>query len=288
VPVGKGGLKAVLRGAGQVHHARVAPALVGGPGAARDHVAVRVNGIDRIHQRHHTIPGEDLLEIGAVALAAVADEDLVDPDLHAARGEIVAGDLRAQKLVADVRTVATERLGVGHLVGGVVDRVDHGRRQRAGHVADAEVDQADVWVGVAEDLRAPTDLGEEVAGLEVAEVLVDLGHRVFSLPNGGRPSWSGAPSLLTTSGEFYQSRLARNRGAHDGGCPDHHRTADRPGAATAVPVAAESCARRSTPLESVSTIRRTSVGQHDGLRRASDTMSWRPATASRRGKERTR
>src|SRR6266498_605764 len=41
------------------------------------HVTVDVHGVHRVREGHHAIGGEDLLDIGGVALGAVADEDLV-------------------------------------------------------------------------------------------------------------------------------------------------------------------------------------------------------------------
>ena len=94
--------------------------------------------------------------------------------LDAAWREVVLGDGGAEKLVADVGPVAPERLGPGHLVGGLVEGADHRRGERAGDVADPQVDQADLGMGLAERLVAPLDLAEEVAGVEVLVVSLSL------------------------------------------------------------------------------------------------------------------
>ena len=105
--------------------------------------------------------GEELARLRAVAQRA---------------GASCMGDLGQQELVAGVRTVALERLGARQLVGRVVERADHRGRQGLGHIADAEVDEPDVRVRVAEGLRPLPDLGEEIARPQALVVLVDFRH----------------------------------------------------------------------------------------------------------------
>jgi hypothetical protein len=50
--------------------------------------------------------GEDLLEVAAVALAAVADEDLVGGEVDAPRLVVVLADRLDEKVVALLRAVA--------------------------------------------------------------------------------------------------------------------------------------------------------------------------------------
>ena len=102
------------------------------------------------------------------------------------------GDVRAQEFVADVRAVALEGLAAGHLVGGLVHGADDGGRQRLGHVADAEVDQADVGMGVGERLRPAPDLGEQIVLVEVQVRLVEAGHDVRT--RGSRPAAASRPA----------------------------------------------------------------------------------------------
>src|SRR3989442_5997308 len=114
--------------AGRLDEALVAAAVVRRPGAAGHHVAVGVDRIDRIHQRYDAVRGEDLLDVRAVALAAVAHEYLVELEGDAARAEVVRGDLGSQELVADVRTVALQRLGSRLLPRRLLQGLDHHRR----------------------------------------------------------------------------------------------------------------------------------------------------------------
>ena len=83
---------------------------------------------------------EDLLDVAAVALAAVADEDLVGRDVDAARRVVVLADRLDQEVVALLGAVAVERLALAHLVDRGVHRLDDRGRERLGDVADAEAD----------------------------------------------------------------------------------------------------------------------------------------------------
>src|SRR2546428_12009601 len=86
-------------------------------------------------------------------------------------------DLGAQELVSHIRPVAPQRLRSALLARRLFEGVHHGRRQRPRDVADAERDDARVGMDLAKRLRAPLDLGEEVARLQVQVVLVDPRHR---------------------------------------------------------------------------------------------------------------
>jgi hypothetical protein len=88
----------------------------------------------------------------------------------------VGGDVGAEELVADVGTVALERLAARHVVGGLVDGPHDGRGQGLGHVAHAQVHHAHAGMRVGERLRAAPDLGEEVALVEVQVELIESRH----------------------------------------------------------------------------------------------------------------
>jgi hypothetical protein len=195
VPVGERGLEAVLRRARQVDETRIAPALVGGPGAPRHHVAVRVDGVDGIHEGHDAFGREELLDVGAVALAAIADEDLVQAEPHAEGAEVVSGDLGEEELISGIGSVAPEGLGARQLVGGLVEGADHRRRQRLRDVADPEVHQARAGMRFVKGLGPAADLREEVARAEAPEVLVDPGHGASS-PWGWGDSTPGVGEVL--------------------------------------------------------------------------------------------
>ncbi len=181
--------EAVGLGRREVEDARVAALVVGRPRAARHHVGVDVDGVDRVGHRDPRVRGEDLLDVSAVLLAAVGDEDLVGGDLDAARAVVVLADRVDQEVVAVLRPVAAEALRARHLVGGPVERGDDRRGQGLGDVADAQADQLRVGVGVGEGRHAAPDLGEEIARRELQIVLVDVRHRANVAAPRQRTGW---------------------------------------------------------------------------------------------------
>ena len=119
---------------------------------------------------------EDLLDVPAVLLAAVRDEDLGGLERDAARAVVVLEDRLQQEVVALVGRVAAEALRRPHLVDGLAQRLDHRRHQRQRHVADPEPDDLRAGFLLLERAHAAADLGEQVAGLELAVALVDARH----------------------------------------------------------------------------------------------------------------
>ena len=107
----------------EVGDAQVAAVDVGA-GAAGHDVGVDVDGIDRIGDREADVVGENLLDVAAVALRAVGNENLVGVDLAAAGGVVVLGHRVAEERIALFGTIALERRAFRHLVGGGVERLD--------------------------------------------------------------------------------------------------------------------------------------------------------------------
>src|SRR5690606_30946941 len=169
---GDGGHVAVGGGGIEVADAGAAAVEVGA-GAAGHDVGI---DIDRIHGvgdgESQAFGGEDFLDVAAVALGAVGDEDFVGGDRAAAGGEIVLGNGFAQEGVALLGAIALEGGAVGHLVHAGVEGLDAGLRQGLGDVADAEADDRLVGIGGGEGVHALGDVGKEVAGLELQVVLV--------------------------------------------------------------------------------------------------------------------
>ena len=167
VTVGGGGI--------EVGDARVTTVDVG-TGASRHDVGVDINGINRIGDGEADVRGEDLLDVAAIALRTVGDEDLVGLDPAAARLEIVLRDGLAQEGVALFGAVALERLAPAQFVGaGVQGRHAHGR-QRLGDVADAEPDDRPLRVGLLKGGDAPGDVAEQIGGLQLGEIFVNADH----------------------------------------------------------------------------------------------------------------
>ena len=129
----------------------------------RHQVAVQIYRVHRVGDGDAAIGGKKLLKVRHVALRAVADEDLVRREFHAARSVFAAHDRFAQKFVALLGAVAPETLARTHLVHRAVHRGDDRRDERGRHVADPELDHVGVRVGglVLRDLFG--DGGKEVA-----------------------------------------------------------------------------------------------------------------------------
>src|SRR5438105_13413974 len=86
-------------------------------GAAGHDVRVDVNRINGIRDGEADVGGEYFLDVAAIALGTVGNENLICLDLAAPGGVIVLHDSFAQKSVALLGTIAFERGAVGHLVG---------------------------------------------------------------------------------------------------------------------------------------------------------------------------
>ncbi len=78
--VGQRRREAVVGRAGQVDEVAVAPPGVGRTGAAGHDVAVAVYGIHRVGEGDDVVQAEDLLDVSAVLLRSVGDENLVGVD----------------------------------------------------------------------------------------------------------------------------------------------------------------------------------------------------------------
>ena len=169
--------KAVLGGGGHVHDVRPAfGGLVVIACAAGHGVGVDIHGIHRVAHGHHVVNVQDVADVAAVGLCAVGDEDLVVGDADAERMEIALDDGGAQEIVALLRAIAVEGLGLGHVLDGGVHRLDDCRGQRARDVADAHLDE--LRLGMRLGVRGGTagDLGEQIAAGEFLVIRVDLSH----------------------------------------------------------------------------------------------------------------
>ena len=113
---------------------------------------------------------EQFLEVAGVALGTVVDEDFVDAEADATRLEVVLQNGLAQEVIALLGAVASEAVGGGHLVDGLVHGLDDGGAERLGDVADTERDDVGLGVHHLEGVDLLGDVGEQVVLLEVQEV----------------------------------------------------------------------------------------------------------------------
>ena len=107
---------------------------------AGHHVGVDVDRIDRVGDEHGVLLIEEIQDVAEIGLRAVRDEDLVEGELNAEL-LIIRLDRCLQEIVALLRTVAMEALGLTHLLRRLHHRIDDGLRQWAGDITDAHADQ---------------------------------------------------------------------------------------------------------------------------------------------------
>jgi hypothetical protein len=144
--------------------------------APRHHIRVEVDRVDRVGDGDADVLGEDLLDVAAIALGPVGDEDLVRVDLAAARLVVVPGDGFTEKCVPLVRAVPLEGLTVRHLVRGGMQGGDTDGGERFRDVADAEPDDCARGVGLLAGGDTAGDVGEKVGRLQLGVVFVDADH----------------------------------------------------------------------------------------------------------------
>ncbi len=154
----------------------VIPLVIGFAGAADHDVGVVVDRVDRVADGDDVVQGEDVEDVGAVALGAVGDEHLLGLQGNAERLVGFLDDGVDQPVVALLRAVAGELVGGGQIVHGVMEGLEHSRCQRAGNITDPQADDFSIRVGGGKFAHAAADLGEQVAGFEFEVVVVDLCH----------------------------------------------------------------------------------------------------------------
>ena len=139
-------------------------------------IGVEIDGINGIGNGDASVGGEDFLNVAAVALRPVGDEDFVRFDFATTRMVVVPGNGLAEEGVALVGAVALEGFALRHLVDGGVKCGDAHRRQRLGDVTDAKADEGPAGVGLLEGGDAAGDVSEKIRRLELGVVFVDSDH----------------------------------------------------------------------------------------------------------------
>ncbi len=172
--------------------AREDAALVGLARASRHHVRIDVDRVARVGHEYRALAAEDLLDVAAVLFAAVRDEDLVARELDTPGCEVALEDGLDEEVVAVLGSVA---VGLLQLVfDGRVHGPADGRSQGESDVADPEPNHTCIGMCLREGAYTPYDLGEEIAGDELAVVLVDLRHQRGASASRIVRSGPGCPS----------------------------------------------------------------------------------------------
>ena len=125
----------------------VVPLVVGIAGAADHDVGVVVDRIDRVADGNHVVQGEDVEDVGAVALGTVGDEHLLGLQGDAQRLVGFLDDGVDQPVIPLLRAVAGKVVGGAQIIHGVVEGFQYSRCQRTGNVADAQTDDLGGRVG---------------------------------------------------------------------------------------------------------------------------------------------
>ena len=158
------GNESVLGGTFEIDETFIASIDVCACTAGHD-VRIYVHGINRIGDCDFDILTEKLLNVAAVALGAVGNEDLVGGNIDSAILEVGLGDGFTEESVALFRAVAVERLALGDIVDRLVHRFDDGGRKGFRDISDSETDDFRRGIFFLEVLHAVCNFGEEVAGL---------------------------------------------------------------------------------------------------------------------------
>ena len=170
----------VLRRAGQIDDAFEVAVVLQRSRAAGHDVRVEVDRVNRVRDGDLVGRAEDLLDVAAVALRAVADENLIRRDLDAAVRVVVLDDGFRQEGVALLRAVAVERLSLGLIVDGLVHGLDADLRQRLRDIADAETDDVGIRVCFFISSNAACDFSKEVAAWQLQIVIINSSHKMKS------------------------------------------------------------------------------------------------------------
>ena len=112
------GREAVVGTDGQISETGIATFVTGIAGATGHHIAVHINGVNRVCDGD-LVPGpENVQDVAAVAFGAIGNEDLLSADVTSAGLEVVLGDGLPQPAVTLFRAVAVKTFSGAHLIDG--------------------------------------------------------------------------------------------------------------------------------------------------------------------------
>ena len=137
------------------------------------HVRIYINRINRVGNADVVIPSQNLLDISRIALGSIVHEYLVGVEMNATRQEIVLDDSLTKEIVASLRTVASERSLLSHLIYCLVHRLDDGRAERLGYVTDAQTDYTLLWMCNLVGCYLLCDVGEQVIACQLQEMFIN-------------------------------------------------------------------------------------------------------------------
>ena len=124
---------------------------------------------------------ENIQDIARVALRAVGNINLIRVHLDTAGLVRHLGDGLAQPSVTLLRAVAVESLALRLIVDSLVHCVDGCPGQGLGDIADAAANDVGSLIRMSrgKSRDAATDFREEVTGLKLQKVIIDLCHAAY-------------------------------------------------------------------------------------------------------------
>ena len=156
------------------HVGYIAPlAVLEDSGSTYHHVRVYINRINRVGNADVVIPSQNLLDISRIALGSIVYEYLVGVEMNATWQKVVLDDSLAEEVVASLRTVASERSLLSHLVYCLVHRLDDGRAERLGYVTDAQTDYTLLWMCNLVGVHLLCDVGKQVIASQLQEMFIN-------------------------------------------------------------------------------------------------------------------
>ena len=202
--LGQCGHEVIFRYTRHVGHVAPTLALLDVVSAASGHgVGVHIYRIYGVADCDAVVLGEDIADVSAVTLCSVADEDLVQRDLHAACLIILIRDLAAQELVAEVRSVAAEGSRLAHLINRRMHRLDDCGCQRLGDVTDTEADHVLIGMRCLILTRLAAYGRKQVAARKFQVILIYLKHSSTSVLKNTHPFYYKSAENARNSLRFF-------------------------------------------------------------------------------------
>jgi len=108
------------------------------PCTAGHDVGIHIDRVNGIGNGNRQLIGEQLLNIGGIALRTVAHKDLIGRHICSAGLKIIDRKCLAQEVIPLLRTIPAEGRARGHLIDCLVQGLNTRRRQRLRDIADPQ------------------------------------------------------------------------------------------------------------------------------------------------------
>ena len=122
------------------------------------------------------ICAKDFLNIAAIALGAVADEDFIAFYFNATSLVIVLDNGIGEETVTLFRPIAAEGIGAGQFIYGLVHSLNAGRRQGLGNIANAQANDICFRISFLKGCHSAGDFRKEITAGEFQVIVIDCSH----------------------------------------------------------------------------------------------------------------